>query len=195
MVLTREEVQAVIDALDGPPRLLALLLYGAGLRLLEALRLRVKDVDFGRNQITVRSGKGGKDRVTMLPAAVRRTSPSTSRPPGPRYRDLDTSSWLDGKRGSHLGDRRGRAMAGRRQRNRCPELSPTWVAVAVGISALQLALAEDELDRVASIDSPGGGFVGDHRTRREEWIVGRLTPGCSGPSARVGRSLAAEPDR
>ncbi|HSB41277.1 MAG TPA: integron integrase [Methylomirabilota bacterium] len=72
VVLTRDEVQAVIDGLDGPPRLVALLLYGAGLRLLEALRLRVKDVDFARNQITVRSGKGGKDRVTMLPAAVRR---------------------------------------------------------------------------------------------------------------------------
>ena len=71
-MLTREEVQAVIDALDGPTRLPALLLYGAGLRLLEALRLRVKDVDFGRNQITVRSGKGGKDRVTMLPAAASR---------------------------------------------------------------------------------------------------------------------------
>jgi integron integrase len=72
VVLTREEVQAVLDALDGPTRLAALLLYGAGLRLLEALRLRVKDVDFARNQITVRSGKGGKDRVTMLPAAASR---------------------------------------------------------------------------------------------------------------------------
>ncbi|HEX4993863.1 MAG TPA: integron integrase [Methylomirabilota bacterium] len=72
VVLTRDEVQAAVAGLDGPPRLLALLLYGAGLRLLEALRLRVKDVDFARNQITVRSGKGGKDRVTMLPAAVRR---------------------------------------------------------------------------------------------------------------------------
>ena len=48
MVLTREEVQSVIDGLDGPTRLAALLLYGAGLRLLEALRLRVKDVDFNR---------------------------------------------------------------------------------------------------------------------------------------------------
>src|SRR6266850_1973043 len=72
VVLTRAEVQVVIDALDGPTRLPALLLYGAGLRLLEALRLRVKDVDFGRNQITVRSGKGAKDRVTMLPAAASR---------------------------------------------------------------------------------------------------------------------------
>jgi len=72
VVLTREEVRTVIAALDGPTRLLALLLYGAGLRLLEAARLRVKDVDFERNQITVRSGKGGKDRVTMLPAAARR---------------------------------------------------------------------------------------------------------------------------
>jgi integron integrase len=72
VVLTREEVRTVIAALDGPTRLLALLLYGAGLRLLEAARLRVKDVDFERSQITVRSGKGGKDRVTMLPAAARR---------------------------------------------------------------------------------------------------------------------------
>ncbi len=72
VVLTREEVRDVIEALDGPTRLPALLLYGAGLRLLEALRLRVKDVDFARNQITVRSGKGDKDRVTMLPAAASR---------------------------------------------------------------------------------------------------------------------------
>jgi integron integrase len=71
-VLTREEVQAILDALDGPTRLAALLLYGAGLRLLEALHLRVKDVDFARNQIMVRAGKGDKDRVTMLPAAASR---------------------------------------------------------------------------------------------------------------------------
>jgi site-specific recombinase XerD len=72
VVLSRAEVHAVLDALDGSVRLLVLLLYGAGLRLLEALRFRVKDVDFARNQITVRGGKGDRDRVTMLPAAVSR---------------------------------------------------------------------------------------------------------------------------
>ena len=86
-------------------------------------------------------------------------------------------------------------MVGRRQRNRRPELSPTWVVVVVRISALQLPRVKDELDRVARIDSPGSGFVGDHGTRREELIVGRLTPGCSGPGAHFARTLAAEPDR
>ena len=70
-VLTREEVRAVIRELQGPPRLMAILLYGAGLRLLECARLRVKDVDFATNQIIVRAGKGDRDRVTMLPAVVR----------------------------------------------------------------------------------------------------------------------------
>jgi integron integrase len=71
VVMTREEVRAVLAKMSGSPRLVALLLYGSGLRLMEALRLRVKDVDFGMNQITVRSGKGDRDRVTMLPAAAR----------------------------------------------------------------------------------------------------------------------------
>ena len=71
VVLTRDETQAVINALDGAPRLMALLLYGAGLRLLECCRLRLKDVDFAANQITIRDGKGGKDRMTMLPGAVK----------------------------------------------------------------------------------------------------------------------------
>ena len=71
VVLTRDEVRAVIHALRGPPRLMAVLLYGAGLRLLECARLRVKDVDFASNQVVIRGGKGEKDRVTMLPAAVR----------------------------------------------------------------------------------------------------------------------------
>jgi integron integrase len=57
--------------MSGVHRLVALLLYGAGLRLLDALRLRVKDIDLAMNQITVRDGKGQKDRVTMLPAAAK----------------------------------------------------------------------------------------------------------------------------
>jgi len=70
IVLSRTEVRAILDVLDGDPRLVALLLYGAGLRLLEALRLRVKDVDLVRRELTVRSGKGDRDRVTLLPAAA-----------------------------------------------------------------------------------------------------------------------------
>jgi integron integrase len=70
-VLSRDEVRRVLAAMDGTPRMMAVLLYGAGLRLLECCHLRVKDVDFDRNQITVRRGKGDKDRLTMLPAAVR----------------------------------------------------------------------------------------------------------------------------
>jgi integron integrase len=71
VVLTRDETRAVLQRLNGVPRIMALLLYGAGLRLLECCRLRVKDVDFAGNQIVIRDGKGRKDRVTMLPAAVR----------------------------------------------------------------------------------------------------------------------------
>jgi integron integrase len=71
VVLTRDEVRAVLEQLDGVSRLMAMLLYGAGLRLLECVRLRVKDLDFGSNQIVVRGGKGGKDRVTLLPVALK----------------------------------------------------------------------------------------------------------------------------
>ena len=71
VVLTREEALALLNHLTGTSLLVASLLYGSGLRLLEALRLRVKDVDFNYNQITVRDGKGFKDRVTMLPASVK----------------------------------------------------------------------------------------------------------------------------
>lgn len=71
VVFTREEVQAVLTQLSGTNLLLASLLYGAGLRLMEALRLRVKDVDFNQNQILVRDGKGRVDRITMLPTSVK----------------------------------------------------------------------------------------------------------------------------
>ena len=70
VVLTRQEVQAVLQPLKDVPRLMACLLYGAGLRLLECCRLRVQDLDFGANQIMVRGAKGDKDRMTMLPAVV-----------------------------------------------------------------------------------------------------------------------------
>jgi len=72
VVLSREEVAAVLSRLSGVGWLMAALLYGAGLRLLECLELRVKDVDFARGEIVVRRGKGGRDRRTVLPAAIRR---------------------------------------------------------------------------------------------------------------------------
>jgi integron integrase len=75
-VLTRAEVRAVIGRLGGPPRLVALLLYGSGMRLLECLRLRVKDVEFGSNRIIVRDAKGQRDRVVPLPLVVRATLPT-----------------------------------------------------------------------------------------------------------------------
>ncbi len=72
VVLSHDEVARVLQALgtQGPQRLLAELLYGSGLRLLEGLRLRVKDIEFDRRALIVRHGKGGKDRVVMLPAAL-----------------------------------------------------------------------------------------------------------------------------
>lgn len=71
VVMTRDEVSAVLRNLTGTPWLMASLMYGAGLRLTECVSLRVQDLDFARNQIVVRNGKGGKDRVTMLPAALK----------------------------------------------------------------------------------------------------------------------------
>ncbi|MBI3771743.1 MAG: integron integrase [Gammaproteobacteria bacterium] len=71
VVLTREEVHGVLSRLSGHYWLMGSLLYGAGLRLMECVRLRVKDVDFGQRQILIRDGKGFKDRVTMLPEALK----------------------------------------------------------------------------------------------------------------------------
>ncbi len=71
VVLTRQEVKAILSVLDGTEWLMATLLYGAGLRLMECMRLRVKDVDFTSSQIVVREGKGNKDRLTMLPTMVK----------------------------------------------------------------------------------------------------------------------------
>lgn len=70
VVLTRAEVGALLDQMEGVTGLVARLLYGTGLRLMEGLRLRVKDLEFERGEILVREGKGAKDRVTMLPATL-----------------------------------------------------------------------------------------------------------------------------
>lgn len=69
-VLSHGEVQSLLAHMEGRPQLLASLLYGTGMRLMECLRLRVKDVDFSRNEITIHSGKGAKDRHTVLPKSL-----------------------------------------------------------------------------------------------------------------------------
>jgi integrase len=71
VVLTRSEVKSILGILDRSDWLMVMLLYGAGLRVMECLQLRVKDIDFTSNQIIVRGGKGDKDRHTMLPGSVK----------------------------------------------------------------------------------------------------------------------------
>jgi len=71
VVMTRDEVKAVLAQLSGDKWLMASLMYGAGLRLMECLRLRVQDIDFARNEILIRDGKGAKDRITMLPETLK----------------------------------------------------------------------------------------------------------------------------
>ena len=71
VVLTRDEVRRVMAQLAGTARLMAMILYGTGMRIMECCTLRIKDIDLERNQITVRCGKGAKDRVTLLPASTK----------------------------------------------------------------------------------------------------------------------------
>jgi integron integrase len=75
-VLTRSEVRRLLARMNGTPRLVATLLYGTGMRLLECLRLRVKDLEFGNNRIVVRDTKGGEDRVVPFPVVARAEMPS-----------------------------------------------------------------------------------------------------------------------
>ena len=70
-VLTHEEAKKILSNMSGTPRLMTELLYGSGLRLQECLNLRIKDIDFALNTITVRQGKGDKDRTTLLPSSVK----------------------------------------------------------------------------------------------------------------------------
>jgi integrase len=79
VVMTREEVAMVLSKLEGTQRLMASLLYGAGLRLLECATLRVKDVDFGAVQLIIRRGKGQRDRVALLPQTLLAPLQSISR--------------------------------------------------------------------------------------------------------------------
>ncbi len=87
VVLTRDEVRALLERLSGPPRLMACLLYGAGLRVLECCRLRIQDIDLGRNQIVVRGGKGDKEprRPNDMADGIRRRRPAAH--PGGRPMD------------------------------------------------------------------------------------------------------------
>ena len=71
VVLTRPEVHEILRQMSGVPQIIAGLLYGAGLRLFEAIELRVKDIEFGRNEIVIRDGKGQRDRTTMLPQSLK----------------------------------------------------------------------------------------------------------------------------
>jgi integron integrase len=71
VVLSRDEVSSLLSQLRGPVWLMASLMYGAGLRLLECVELRVKDFNFDRSELTIRDGKGGKDRVTVIPASMK----------------------------------------------------------------------------------------------------------------------------
>ena len=71
VVMTRDEVKAVLSNLSEDKWLMASLMYDAGMRLMECLRLRVKDIDFARNEITIHDGKGSKDRITMLPESFK----------------------------------------------------------------------------------------------------------------------------
>ena len=72
VVMTRDEVRSVLSNLAGDTRLMASLMYGAGLRLIGCLRLPVQDTDFSRNEITVRNGKGARDRIAMLPESLKK---------------------------------------------------------------------------------------------------------------------------
>ena len=90
LVLTEREVRELLAAMHGPMWLVASLLYGTGMRLLECLRLRVKDVAFSRREIVVREGKGNKDRVTVLPDnLVAPLRDQLSRPQALHRRDLE----------------------------------------------------------------------------------------------------------
>jgi integron integrase len=141
-VLTRAAVRRVIGRMEGTPRLVATLLYGTGMRLLEGLRLRVKDLEFGNNRIVVRDTKGGEDRVVPFPIVVRAEMPSwLARVSRMHERDL-----ADGFGSVHLPDAIARKFPGAdrewgwqyvfpgEHRSRDPRASPTPAAAGASAS-------------------------------------------------------------
>lgn len=100
VVLTAEEVRSVLEQMRGVTRLVALLLYGSGMRLMECLTLRVKDLDIARGEILIRRGKGAKDRVTVLPEILRPAMASQIAAVRDRHaRDCDAGVGAAGERG------------------------------------------------------------------------------------------------
>ena len=125
VVLGRAEVDAVLNALQGTKRLQATLLYGSGLRLMECMRLRVQDVDLARGQLTVRQGKGRKDRTTMLPQRIEGPLTRHLR----TVRDLHRRDLAAGSAGVELPGALDRSYPGARQ-----EWSWQWVFPASRLS-------------------------------------------------------------
>ena len=113
VVLSRSEVHRVLEELDGDHRLIGMLLYGAGLRLIEAVTLRVKDLDFGRGEITVRRGKGAKDRVTVFPERLK----------GPLAAHLDAVKTLHER---DLADGAGRVLLPEALERKFPSAPAEW---------------------------------------------------------------------
>ncbi len=160
VVLTREEVKRVIEEMEETPRLVAMLLYGSGLRVLECLQLRVNDVDFGSHEIVVRAGKGNKDRITMLPATAE-----------PLLRDH-----LEGVRALHARDLKrggGRVEIPNALARKYPSASTEWrwqyvfPATRTYIDVVTRELSRHHL-HVTSIQRGGSGgspIVGNHETR------------------------------
>jgi integrase len=159
-VLTVEEVRKVLEGLSGERWLIGMLLYGAGLRLLEALRLRVKDVDLERCSLTIREAKGNKDRVTVLPQCLR----------VPLERHLGqrrVMHALDAEQG------RGRVVLPGAFNRKSPTAEQAWP----GSGSFRRG-------RISGIARPAGG-IGTICTRR--WCSGRSGRRWCGRGSRSGR--------
>ena len=151
VVLTRQEVHALLGKLDGTHALMARLMYGTGLRMMECLRLRVKDVDLARRELIVREGKGGKDRITMFPSSLVEAM----------------SAHLDQVQAVHRADRAA-GVAG-------VELTGL---VKAGPRAGVVALAEKRLAR--GVGALSGGGLGSGGAAERKGQPGLLRPGRGG---------------